>query len=72
VTLFLLGGGIGTKVGTCSYYETFKLEWSSYYYIWAATLMQRTVEEGGGEMRHLHYRKHILVCFFAGFVMTLI
>jgi hypothetical protein len=30
------------------------------------------VEEGGGEMRHLHYRRHILVSLFSGFVTTLI
>jgi hypothetical protein len=28
--------------------------------------------EGGGEMRHLYYRRHILVSLFAGFVTTLI
>jgi hypothetical protein len=32
--------------------------------------MRRTAEEGGGEMRHLHYRKHILVLLFAGFMPT--
>jgi hypothetical protein len=54
VTLFILSGGIHTKVGTRSYYETFKWEWLSYYLIWSATLMWRTAEEGGSEMCHLH------------------
>jgi hypothetical protein len=37
VTLLLLGGGIRTKVGTSSYFETFKQEWPSYFLLWAAT-----------------------------------
>ena len=34
---FPWGGGISTKVGTCSYNKTLDLEWSSYFLIWAAT-----------------------------------
>jgi hypothetical protein len=34
---FFLDGGIRNKVGRCSYYETFKKEWSSYFLVWAAT-----------------------------------
>jgi hypothetical protein len=30
---FLLDGGISTKVGTCSTYETFEEEWSNHEYI---------------------------------------
>jgi hypothetical protein len=30
-------GGIGTKIGRCSCYESFEYEWSSYFLIWAAT-----------------------------------
>jgi hypothetical protein len=32
----ILGGQIRTKVGTCSYYEAFKYEGSSYILSWAA------------------------------------
>jgi hypothetical protein len=33
--MLFLGGGIHTKVGICSYFET--LQWLSYILIWAAT-----------------------------------
>jgi hypothetical protein len=36
-TDFLFSGGIHTQIERCSYYETFELEWSSYFLIWAAT-----------------------------------
>jgi hypothetical protein len=32
-----LGGGICTKVGICSYSETYEKDWSSSFLIWAAT-----------------------------------
>jgi hypothetical protein len=34
--IFILDGGIRTKVGTCSYHRTFEQEWSSQFLIWAA------------------------------------
>jgi hypothetical protein len=35
--VFVVGGRIRNKEETCSYYETFDWEWSSYFLIWAAT-----------------------------------
>jgi hypothetical protein len=36
-TVYLLGDGICTKIGTFPYLETFECEWSSYFLIYAAT-----------------------------------
>jgi hypothetical protein len=34
---WVLGGRIHTNVGTCSYFDAFEYEWSSYFLIWAAS-----------------------------------
>jgi hypothetical protein len=35
-----LGGGGRSKVGTCSYYESYEYEWSSYFFIWVHSRKQ--------------------------------
>jgi hypothetical protein len=55
-----VGGGIRTKVGSCSHNETFKYEWQPYLLIWEATKnilegealkSKTTVSKSGGKQR---------------------
>jgi hypothetical protein len=55
LAVLFLSGGIHTKLRTCSYEETFELEWSSYFLIWAGTNKDNVHEQPHyGNRGHCH------------------